>query len=155
MQDLSSIFDLHHSSRQCQILNLLREARDRTHILMGTGHIRFHCATTELQEIFVWNYPTATEIDITHRLLKAKVILYPQSTRDTGVCSCCVGENFNVHYIKIEGAMLLHTDMSLSCSPSVFHFFFFFPPQGNEIEPSTEKELHICAGAVEHRLRRK
>ena len=31
--------DLHHSSQQCQILNLLSEARDRTHILMDTSSV--------------------------------------------------------------------------------------------------------------------
>ena len=34
MQDLSRLFDLHHSSGKRQILNPLSEARDRTHILM-------------------------------------------------------------------------------------------------------------------------
>ena len=37
---------LHHSSRQCQILNPLREARDRTCNLMVPHWIHFHCATT-------------------------------------------------------------------------------------------------------------
>ena len=37
MQDLSRVGDLHHSSWQCQILNPLNEARDRTHILMDTN----------------------------------------------------------------------------------------------------------------------
>ena len=40
-QDLSSICDLHHSSWQCQILNPLSEARDRTYVLMDTSQIRF------------------------------------------------------------------------------------------------------------------
>ena len=35
-QDLSHICELHHSSRQCQILNPLREDRDRTRNLMDT-----------------------------------------------------------------------------------------------------------------------
>ena len=37
---------LHHSSRQHQIPNPLGQARDRTHILMDTSRIHFHCATT-------------------------------------------------------------------------------------------------------------
>ena len=37
---------LHHSSLQCRILNPLSAARDRTHILMDTIEIRFHCVTT-------------------------------------------------------------------------------------------------------------
>ena len=40
-QDPSHIYDLHHSSRQCWILNPLSEARDQTHILMDTSRIRF------------------------------------------------------------------------------------------------------------------
>ena len=35
------IYDLHCSSPQCRILNLLSEARDQTHILMDTSQIRF------------------------------------------------------------------------------------------------------------------
>ena len=36
LQDLSGICNLDHSLPQCQILNPLSEARDQTHILMGT-----------------------------------------------------------------------------------------------------------------------
>uniref|UniRef100_A0A8D0ZUF5 Zinc finger protein 568 n=2 Tax=Sus scrofa TaxID=9823 RepID=A0A8D0ZUF5_PIG len=39
MLDLSHICDLHHSSGQCQILNLLIEAGDRTFVLMDTSRI--------------------------------------------------------------------------------------------------------------------
>ena len=35
---------LHHSSQQCQILNPLIEARDRTRNLMVSSRIHFHCA---------------------------------------------------------------------------------------------------------------
>ena len=35
MPDPSCVCDLHHSSRQCWILNPLSEARDRTRILTG------------------------------------------------------------------------------------------------------------------------
>ena len=45
-KDLSWVFDRHHSSRQCWILNPLSEARDRTRILMDTSRICFPCATT-------------------------------------------------------------------------------------------------------------
>ena len=44
--DLSHTCDLHHSSPQCQILNPLSEARDRTHGLMVPTQICFRCATT-------------------------------------------------------------------------------------------------------------
>ena len=38
--------NLHHSSRQRQILNPLRETRDQTRNLMVPSRICFHCATT-------------------------------------------------------------------------------------------------------------
>ena len=44
--DLSRACDLHHSSPQCRTLHPLSEARNRTHILMDTSQIRFHCITT-------------------------------------------------------------------------------------------------------------
>ena len=44
-QDLSSICNLHHSSWQCQILNLLSKARDQTCILMDTSQVCYHWAT--------------------------------------------------------------------------------------------------------------
>ena len=45
-QDPSCVCDLHHSSQQCQILNPLSGARDRTHNLMVPSWIRFPCAMT-------------------------------------------------------------------------------------------------------------
>ena len=39
MQDLSHIWDLHHSSWQSQILNSLFEPRDQTHIFRGTSWV--------------------------------------------------------------------------------------------------------------------
>ena len=44
--DSNHVYNLHHSSWQCQILNPPREARDRTHVLMDTSGIRFCCTTT-------------------------------------------------------------------------------------------------------------
>ena len=46
MQDLSCIGNLHHCSKQRQILNPLSGARDRTRVLMDTSQIHFCCATT-------------------------------------------------------------------------------------------------------------
>ena len=43
--DPSHIWDLHHTSQQCQILNPLIKARDRTCVLMDTSQIRFRWAT--------------------------------------------------------------------------------------------------------------
>ena len=37
--NLSCVFDLYHSSWQCQILDPLSKARDRTHILMDTSRV--------------------------------------------------------------------------------------------------------------------
>jgi len=43
--DLSRVFDLHHSSRQCRILNPLSETRDQTCNLMVPSRIHFRCTT--------------------------------------------------------------------------------------------------------------
>ena len=45
MPYLSRVCNLHHSSRQLQILNPQSEAMDQTHNLMVPSQIRFHCAT--------------------------------------------------------------------------------------------------------------
>ena len=45
VQDLSCVCDLHHSSQQCQILNPLNKARNRTYNVMVPSQIRFFCAT--------------------------------------------------------------------------------------------------------------
>jgi len=50
-RDLSRICDLHHSSWQCQIPNLLSKATDQTHILLDTRQIFFCCATTGTPKI--------------------------------------------------------------------------------------------------------
>ena len=44
--DPSHVCHLHHSSLQCQNLNPLNEARDRTGSLMVPSQIRFRCSTT-------------------------------------------------------------------------------------------------------------
>ena len=44
--DPSCICDLHHSSRHCQILTPLSDARDRIHVFTDTSQFRFHCANT-------------------------------------------------------------------------------------------------------------
>ena len=38
---MSRIFDLHHSSQQCQILDPLSEARDHTRVLMDTSWVHY------------------------------------------------------------------------------------------------------------------
>ena len=44
MSDLSLIFELHHSSQQCWILNPLSKTKDRTFIVMDASQVRFHKA---------------------------------------------------------------------------------------------------------------
>ena len=46
--DPSHVCNLHHSSQQCWILNLLHETRDGTCILMDTSWIHFHCTMTDI-----------------------------------------------------------------------------------------------------------
>ena len=50
MPDPSCVYDLHHSSRQHQILG---EARDQTHILMDP--IRVHYCWVTMRTLFWWN----------------------------------------------------------------------------------------------------
>ena len=45
--DLSHICNLHHNSRQCQILNPLSKARGRSHILMNPCQVHYHWAMME------------------------------------------------------------------------------------------------------------
>ena len=49
----SCVFDLHHSSQQCRIINPLREARDQMHNnIMVSSRIRFHAPRWELLFFF-------------------------------------------------------------------------------------------------------
>ena len=45
-RDPSHVWDLHHSSQQCQILNPLSEAREQTCNLVDTSWVHYHGATT-------------------------------------------------------------------------------------------------------------
>ena len=49
MPDLSHVFNLHHSSQQCQILNPLIKARNLIHILMDAGWVHYYWAMTWIQ----------------------------------------------------------------------------------------------------------
>ena len=51
--ELSHVCNLHHSSRQCQILNPLSKARDQTRNLVIPSQIHFHCATKGTPEIYL------------------------------------------------------------------------------------------------------
>ena len=41
-QDLSHVWDLHHTQQQCQVLNPLSDARNQTHIVMDTSWVHCH-----------------------------------------------------------------------------------------------------------------
>ena len=52
--DLSLVYNLHHSSRQCQILNPLSEATDQTCNLTAPRWIRFCCTMTGTTRSLKW-----------------------------------------------------------------------------------------------------
>ena len=60
--DPSCICNLHHSSWQCQILNPLNKARDRTCFLMDMSQICFHCTTAGTPAIIFLDSSPATEL---------------------------------------------------------------------------------------------
>ena len=63
--DLSHVCNLHHNSRQCQILDPLSEARGQTHILMVPSWIRFRCTVTGPPEVqvIVWTCLYFSEVN--------------------------------------------------------------------------------------------
>ena len=54
-RDPSCLCDLHHSSRQCWILNPLSKARDQTWVLRDASQICFHWATTGTPRLLFLN----------------------------------------------------------------------------------------------------
>ena len=66
--DPSYVCDLHHSSWQCQILNPLSEARDRTCNLMVPSQIHFCCATTGTPRFVSYNYRPSLVVDMRGKL---------------------------------------------------------------------------------------
>ena len=56
---------LHHSSRQCRILNPRSEVRDRTYNLMVPSRICFHWATTgtPYPNILIWKYKSKKSLN--------------------------------------------------------------------------------------------
>ena len=72
MQALSCVCELRHSSRQCQIFNLLSEARDPTHILMDTSLIGFPWPMMRTPNSRnIWRLPTAWPQDLITLLPRA------------------------------------------------------------------------------------
>ena len=65
-QNPSHICNLHCSSRQCQILNPLSEARDRTHVLMDISQVHYCGAIMGTPENIFLKYSN----------LKSKLLLY-------------------------------------------------------------------------------
>ena len=68
--DLSCVCDLHHSSRQHQIVNPLIEAKDGTRILMDTSRVCYHWATARTPHYFnnnkkIQNYKSTKAINET------------------------------------------------------------------------------------------
>ena len=63
--DLSHIFDLHHSSWKCQILNPLSKARDWIHNLMVPSWIHFWCPTTGTPAVVLLTAQTTTDENLT------------------------------------------------------------------------------------------
>ena len=55
-RDLSQVCNLHHSSRQHQILNSLIEVRDQTRKLMVPSRIHFCCATMGTPILSFWSH---------------------------------------------------------------------------------------------------
>ena len=53
---IQALWDLHHSSWQCWILNSLSEARDWTHVLMDTSWVHYHWATVGTPGATVFKY---------------------------------------------------------------------------------------------------
>ena len=51
--DLCSIFKLHQSSQQCQILNPLSKARDQTLVCLDTSGVRYCCSTMGTPHAFI------------------------------------------------------------------------------------------------------
>ena len=51
--DPSWVYNLYHSSRQCQILNPLSKARDQTHILMDTSQAHYCWTKTGTPGLFL------------------------------------------------------------------------------------------------------
>ena len=65
-RDLSRVCNLHHSARQHQILNLLREARDPTHKLMVPSRIRSSLSHDGSSLGSILNYLLDLSIRIVH-----------------------------------------------------------------------------------------
>ena len=78
--DLSHIFDLHHSSWQCQILNSRIEARDRTHNPMVPSWIHFRCAIMGTTLFFSGPHPQYMEVFLQGVKLELQLLAYTTAT---------------------------------------------------------------------------
>ena len=91
--DLSRVCHLHHSSRQCWILNSLNEAGDRTRNLMVPSQICFCCTTTGTPGIILFPAFSVPQGSPPSLLPAGAGFAVPSSS---GVCVCshaCVGRS--------------------------------------------------------------
>ena len=77
--DPSHVCELHHSSRQHQILNPLSEARDWTHVLVDTNQISLPCATTgtpnaSLYKDVVYNAVLQSRLTLFFKILIQRIL---------------------------------------------------------------------------------
>ena len=61
-RDLSHVFDLHHSSRQCWIPSPQSEAKDRTCLFTDAGQICFHCSIRGTPGLAIFNLQGKVEL---------------------------------------------------------------------------------------------
>jgi len=66
--DLSCVCNLHHRSRQHQILSPLSEARDQTCNLMVPSWIHFRCATTGTPMKNILNFKRTSALYLSYKL---------------------------------------------------------------------------------------
>ena len=91
-QNPSHVYELHHSSRQHQILNPLREARDQTLSLMAPSQIRFCCTTmgTPISSLII---SLQKKIQVSEK----KIIYHTGKKQQLSTCICIY------IYISIHG----------------------------------------------------
>ena len=95
--DLSRVCELHHSSRQRQILNPLSEDRDRTHNLMVPNWICFHCTKTG----------TPDSVILSLRAREAEM-RYPSSNRRQGKGKFLLSPCFILFKPSVDWMTLIH-----------------------------------------------
>ena len=103
-QDLSGVCDLHHSSRQCPILNPLSKARNQTHNLMVPSCIRFCCAMMGTPKVvqYYFTKEVKTKITMEHKYISiemVKIVTIPNAGKDAEKLNSSYIAGKNVKYI--------------------------------------------------------